>query len=90
MITIVIASYNHAHYLPIMLASIIRQGSIISRIIVVNDGSTDNTVDVLAKIKINEPRLMVKNLTKNVGWLKAVHIGLRYVETDFFCIQCSG
>ena len=52
MITIVIASYNHAHYLPIMLASIIRQGPVVSRIVVVNDGSTDNTADVLAKLKL--------------------------------------
>ena len=89
MITIVIASYNHAHYLPIMLASIIREGPVISRIIVVNDGSTDNTADVLAKIKINEPRLMVKNLTKNVGWLHAQHIGLSYVETDFFAFNAA-
>lgn len=84
MITIVIASYNHAHYIPIMLASIIRQGPIVSSIIVVNDGSTDDTAEVLAKIQINEPRLMVKNLINNVGWLKAHHIGLSYVETDFF------
>ena len=89
MITIVIASYNHAHYLPIMLASIIRQGSSISRIIVVNDGSTDDTADVLAKIQINEPRLMVKNLTDNVGWLRAQHIGLSYVDTEFFSFAAA-
>jgi len=89
MITIVIASYNHAHYLPIMLASIIRQGPIVSRIIVVNDGSTDDTADVLAKIQINEPRLLVKNLTNNVGWLQAQHIGLNYVKTDFFSFNAA-
>lgn len=89
MITIVIASYNHAHYLPIMLASIIQQGPIVSSIVVVNDCSTDNTADVLAKIQINEPRLMVKNLTKNVGWLRAQHIGLSYVETDFFAFNAA-
>ena len=89
MITIVIASYNHAHYLPIMLASIFRQGPIVSSIIVVNDASTDDTANVLAKIKINEPRLMVKNLTKNVGWLQAQHIGLSYVETDFFAFNAA-
>lgn len=89
MITIVIASYNHAHYLPIMLASIIGQGPSISRIIVVNDGSTDDTADVLAKIQINEPRLMVKNLTDNVGWLRAQHIGLSYVDTEFFSFAAA-
>ena len=89
MITIVIPSFNDAQDLPIQIASIIRQGPLISRIIVVNDGSTDDTEDVLAKIKFNEPRLMTKTLTKNVGYLHAAHIGLSYVETDFFTIASA-
>lgn len=89
MITMVIFTYNHAHYLPTQIAAIIRQGPIVSRIIVVNDGSTDNTADVLAKIQINEPRLMVKNLTDNVGWMQAAHIGLSYVDTDFFAFAAA-
>lgn len=89
MITMVIFTYNHAHYLPIQIASIIRQGSNISKIIVVNDGSTDNTADVLEKIQINEPRLVIKNLTANVGWMQAAHIGLSYVETDFFAFAAA-
>ena len=78
MITIVIPSFNHAQYLTIQIASIIRQGALVSRIITVNDGSTDDTADVLAKIQINEPRLMAKNLTDNVGFLQAAHKGLSY------------
>ena len=89
MITMVIFTYNHAHYLPTQIAAIIRQGPIVSRIIVVNDGSTDNTADVLAKIQINEPRLMVKNLTDNVGWMQAAHIGVSYVDTDFFAFAAA-
>ena len=86
MITMIIPTYNHAQYLPIQIASIIRQGASISRIIVVNDCSTDNTAALLEKMQINEQRLIVKNLTKNVGWMQAAHIGLNYVETEFFAI----
>ena len=84
MITVVIATYNHAHYLPIQLASIIRQGPSVSRIIVVNDCSTDDTADILTKIQMNEPRLMHINLPENVGCWNAQHIGLGYVDTEFF------
>ena len=89
MITVVIFTYNHAQYLPTQLASIIRQGANVSKIIVVNDGSTDNTADILAKIQLNEPRLMVKNLPDNVGWMQAAHIGLRYVDTEFFSFAAA-
>ena len=84
MITIVIATYNHAHYLPLQLASIVRQGAVVSRIVVVNDASTDDTADVLAKIKMKEPRLFYINLPDNVGCVNAQHIGLEHVDTDFF------
>lgn len=89
MITVVIASYNHVHYLPIQLASIIRQGPSVSRIIVVNDCSTDDTADVLTKIQMNEPRLKYINLPKNVGCINAQHIGLRYVDTEFFSFAAA-
>jgi glycosyltransferase involved in cell wall biosynthesis len=89
MITVVIASYNHAQYLPLQLASIIRQGPSVSRIVVVNDASTDNTKDVLEKIQLNEPRLIVKNLSENVGCWQAFHTGLNFVDTDFFAFVAA-
>ena len=89
MITVVIATYNHAHYLPIQLTSIIRQGASVSRIIVVNDASTDDTADVLEKMQMNEPRLTHINLSDNVGCINAQHIGLRHVDTDFFAFVAA-
>ena len=89
MITMVIATYNHAHYLQIQLASIIRQGANISRIIVVNDASTDDTADVLEKMQMIEHRLMHINLPNNVGCLNAQHIGLQHVDTDFFAFAAA-
>lgn len=89
MISIIIPTYNHAHFIPIQLASLIRQGHTVSKIIVVNDGSTDETAGLLATLQSNEPRLLCINLPHNVGQLNAASIGLRYVETEFFAFAAA-
>jgi len=47
-ITVVIPCYNHAQYLPDAIASVLQQTRAASEIIVVDDGSTDDTAKVAA------------------------------------------
>lgn len=48
------------------------------KIVVVNDGSTDNTLSVLEKIKFDD--LVVINHTKNLGLGMAMKTGLSYIS----------
>ena len=50
-------------------------------IIVVDDGSTDNTLDVLLKIKQNLPTLRVVKHLKNSGQSTAVRTGVQYAKS---------
>jgi glycosyltransferase involved in cell wall biosynthesis len=56
-VSVVIPAYNRAHYIHEALASVFAQGPCIGEIIVVDDGSTDGTVESLQAIK--DPRLKV-------------------------------
>ncbi len=49
LVTIVIPSYNHAHYLPTAIESCLRQTHPPIEIIVIDDGSTDNAKEVCNK-----------------------------------------
>jgi glycosyltransferase involved in cell wall biosynthesis len=84
MITAIVATYNHARFLEKCITAISAQGDLISKIIVVNDASTDNTLHVLDEIKARESRLLVVTNKVNLGTVGGFKTGLQYVETDFF------
>lgn len=50
--------------------------------IFVNDGSIDNSIDVLRKLAKNDPSVKVLNLSRNFGHQAAVSAGLDYVTGD--------
>lgn len=61
--SVIIPCYNRAHFLPETIASVIVQHISNLELIIVNDGSTDNTTDVVC-------RLINDNLTCNIRLLE--------------------
>ena len=58
-VSIVIAAYNSAKYLPECLNSLINQTYENIEIICVNDGSTDNTLSILRKYGKQDRRIKI-------------------------------
>ena len=74
---VVIPAYNEAEVLPLLiekLHSVIGTLKIPYRIVVVNDGSSDRTEDVLDAIASKDPRVDPVNLTRNFGRKEATLI----------------
>lgn len=74
-ISVIIPCYNTAKYLDIAIQSISEQTFSDFEIIVVNDGSTDNSLEILHKIATKEPRLKIINIA-NSGIVHALNIGV--------------
>ncbi len=75
-LSVVMPNHNHARYLPQALAAHLGQTVPPEEIIVIDDGSTDDSVAVLRRIAADNPRLRVIPLDRNVGVNAAVAIGL--------------
>ena len=67
LISVIIPAYNIADYLPRCLDSILSQTLSDIEVICVNDGSTDNSADILEKYRLSDSR--VKVITKENGGL---------------------
>jgi glycosyltransferase involved in cell wall biosynthesis len=77
-VSVVLPIYNEAGNLQVFipeLSSVLREMEITYEIIAVDDGSTDDSVDVLRGFKATEPRLRIVRFRRNFGQTAAFAAG---------------
>jgi glycosyltransferase involved in cell wall biosynthesis len=80
-ISVIITCYNYAHYLKGCLDSVLAQTFQDFEVIVVNDGSTDNTDDVISPYLNNSRIRYIKQL--NAGQANAKNTGIMNAKGKF-------
>lgn len=80
--SILMPTYNQAHYIKESIDSVLSQTIDDFELIVCNDGSTDNTLEVLAQF--TDPRVKVVN-KQNGGTGSALNGALRAAQGDWIC-----
>ena len=70
LISIIVPAYNVAEYIEDCINSLIKQNFKDLEIIIVNDGSTDNSGDIIDRLKSTDNRIVVIN-KQNEGLVKA-------------------
>jgi alpha-1,3-rhamnosyltransferase len=87
-ITVVIPSYNHANYVQQAVESVLEQDWPAIDLIVIDDGSTDGSPELLAEL--HRSRGGFRLLSRpNRGLVKTVNEGLALAEGEFFCLLAS-
>jgi glycosyltransferase involved in cell wall biosynthesis len=86
-LSVVIANYNHAQYLPIALDAIVSQSHQADEIIVVDDASTDASLSLLENYAKKHPRIQVHKNPSNQGpsATLARGVSLSYGDYIAFC-----
>lgn len=87
-ISVVIPLYNHARFIGDAVDSVLRQGSIIRELIVVDDGSDDESAAVMRGIKQHDPRIVFWS-QPNRGAHVAINSGLWRATGDLMAILNS-
>ncbi|MFC4669460.1 glycosyltransferase family 2 protein [Seohaeicola nanhaiensis] len=80
-VTIVIPTYNRARSLPQAIESTLGQSHAPTNVMVVDDGSTDDTAQVIARYT-GDPRFVGVSLASNVGTAQAKNVGIALSTTD--------
>ena len=82
-VTVLIPCFNTAPYLPATLKSVLQQTSPASEIILVDDGSSDGTLDVIREFAARHSVIKVIALAGNQGVVAARNAGLALATGDF-------
>ncbi len=90
LVSIIVTTYNRAHLLPRALDSVLRQTYAHLELIVIDDGSTDNTAEVLATFQTGCPfPLKIIRFEENRGLNAAKNAGFRAVSAPLSTILDS-
>ena len=81
-VSVIIPAYNQATFIPKAVASLQAQTLESWECLVVDDGSTDNTAEIVTNIALSEPRVRLLQ-KQNGGSASARDMGLQQVQGEF-------
>jgi len=84
-VSVVMSVYNGERYLREAIESILKQTFKDFEFLIINDGSTDSTVEILKSYK--DPRIKIVNNKKNIGLTKSLNKGLRLARGEYIARQ---
>jgi glycosyltransferase involved in cell wall biosynthesis len=82
-LSVVIPNYNHAEHVADAIHAAARQSVRPDEIIVVDDGSTDDSLQILEGLKASYPELRIVALPENVGAIGALNRGLKEATSSY-------
>jgi dolichol-phosphate mannosyltransferase len=90
-LTIIAPCYNEARILPIfweILRPIIDEldNKNAVKVLFVNNGSTDNSLEILASLRNSDPRIKYITLSRNFGYQGALDAGVRNSDSNLYCV----
>lgn len=80
-ITVLMSVYNGEKYLAEAIESILRQTFTDFEFLIINDGSTDYSEQIL--YSYNDPRIRIVNNSKNIGLTKSLNKGLKLARGKY-------
>ena len=87
LVSVILPTFNRAATLPRAIMSVLDQSYRNLELLIVDDGSRDNTAEVVAGIR--DPRLRYNPLEVNGGASSARNAGLREAKSDFIAFKDS-
>ncbi|MFT8419958.1 MAG: glycosyltransferase [Gluconacetobacter sp.] len=87
-VSVVVPLYNHASYIVCALQSVIDQGNIVKEVIVIDDGSKDDSLHIARQFAIGTPRIRISS-QNNSGAAVTLNRGVQMASAEFVAILNS-
>jgi glycosyltransferase involved in cell wall biosynthesis len=88
-LSVILPNYNHAHYIAASLDAVLKQSVQPMEIIVVDDASTDNSVDIIDRYVKNNPHIRLHQNPKNIGHLQSINNTLKTIRGDYYHVPAA-
>lgn len=88
-VDVVIPNYNYGRYLGECIRSVLDQDIGALRVLVIDNASTDESVEIAQEAARRDPRVEVHARTKNLGQHASYNEGIDWARSDYFLILCS-
>lgn len=82
LVTIIMPIYNASKYLNLSIESVLKQSYKNFTLLLIDDGSTDNSIEIIQEYKKKDDRIIVIN-KENGGVCNARNIGLKMTKTKY-------
>ena len=83
LVTVLIPAYNAEEFIERAVLSIIEQTYKNLEILIINDGSIDNTLKIIQNLSKADNRIKILNNKKNKGLLYSLNLGLKIAKGEF-------
>lgn len=83
LVSVICLCYNHEKFIEEAIVSVLNQTYSNVEIIVVNDASTDDSMQIIKQLLTSHPEIVFINLEQNVGNCAAFNIGWRSAKGDY-------
>lgn len=84
-LSVLMPNYNHGAVLSRALDSVVRQSRHPEQLVIVDDGSTDNSVEIIESYRAQYPFIELIRFPQNRGVFEAIKAGIAVIRGDFFC-----
>src|SRR6266446_3649184 len=88
-LSVVVPNYNHAKYLEVSLSAILRQSLKPLEIIVLDDASTDNSVEVIRRFAAQNPLVRLVQNEKNLTVVPNLNKGVDLARGEYVYIAAA-
>lgn len=94
LVSVILPTCNGAKYIKRALESVLSQTYQNIEMVIINDGSTDETPEIISQLAQKDPRIVISTNETNIGFVKSLNKGIReakgkYIsridDDDFWC-----
>lgn len=88
-VDVIIPSYQYGRYLRSCVESVLNQGIDDLRILIIDNASTDDSVEVGRELVAQDSRIELNARPKNLGRYASYNEGIDWASADYFLMLCA-